>query len=229
LNEWEVDMRRSWRTGGLAAGILGLAILGCDSGSKSKTQSGAEVEETGEDISKNPLGALKQLTQAGQELKEKTEALKNREPVEPVKFDALIALLPEPEGWKAAEPQGQTVNMAEWKISNAKRSYTKGDGAERSTIKLELIDGSYVPMVYAPFTMMSKFSQESTEGYTKGIKIDGQPAMEEWKKKSKRAKIVVLIEDRFLLTVSGRNITPEIAREWAGLVGVGKVAALAKG
>ena len=204
-------------------------VAACDFLSKSKTDSGAEVEQTGTDFKKNPLGALQQLSQAGQELAEKAEEMQNREPVDPVKFDALIALLPEPGDWKADEPKGQTTNMAQWKISNASRSYTKGEGQERSTIKVELVDGSYVPMVYAPFTMMSKFSQESTDGHTKGMKIDGQPAVEEWKKKSKRAKVVVLIDDRFLLTISGNNITPEIARDWVGKVGIGKISALGKG
>jgi hypothetical protein len=61
------------------------------------------------------------------------------------------------------------------------------------------------------------------------MKIDGEPAFEEWKKKSKRAKVVVLIKDRFLLTVSGTNVTPEIARDWVGLVGIKRIAKLGSG
>lgn len=195
---------------------------------KATTASGAEVEETGQDLTRNPLGALGKLAQAGEAMAKKAEEMQKREPVEPVKFDALIAVLPQPEGWTAAEAKGQTTNMAEWKVSTASRRYTRGSGQDAVSLEVQLVDSGYVPMVYAPFTMLSQFSQESTEGHTKGIKVDGQPAVEKWTKKSQRTELTVLIDDRFLLTISGNGVTPELAREWAGLVGIGKISALGK-
>ncbi|HWO11748.1 MAG TPA: hypothetical protein VNN80_19775 [Polyangiaceae bacterium] len=192
------------------------------------TPSSASVEETGKDLSKNPLGALANLASAGKELAAKAEELQKRAPVDPVKFDALIALLPEPAGWKAAEAKGQTTTMASWKISNANRRYTKGEGKDAERVKVDLVDGGYVPMVYASFTVMSKVSQESTEGYTKGITVEGYPAVERWTKKSKRVELTILIADRFLLTISGDDTTPESVREWPGLIGLSKIAALNK-
>lgn len=209
---------------------LAFVILGqaCNRDETSTTGSGAVVKETGSDVGQNPLGALGGLAQAGQELAKKAEDLQKRAPVDPVKFDALIALLPEPAGWTASEPKGQTTTMATWKVSNASRRYSKGTGRDAPRIKLELVDGGYVPMVYAPFTMMSKFSQESTEGHTKGVTVDGHPAVEKWTKKSQHAELTILIADRFLVTISGDDTTPESVREWAGLIGLAKVAALAK-
>jgi hypothetical protein len=95
-------------------------------------------------------------------------------------------------------------------------------------MKVSIVDGSYVPMVYAPFAMMSKFSKEGPDGYSKGLKIDGQPAFEEWKKKSRSSTVTILIEDRFLITLEGRKVDEKTARTWASEIPVKKLAKWAK-
>jgi len=204
-----------------------LALGACNFGSSSsRTESGAAVEESGKELSKNPFKAASQLGDMANKMAEKQKEMENRKPVDPVKFDVLVALLPAPEGWTASEAKGATTTMAEWKISNAERRYEKGEGEARQSITIEIMDGGYVSMVYAPFTMMSMVSHESTEGHSKGITIDGQPAFEEWKKKANDAKVVALVNDRFLVTVDGDNVDPETVRNWVGLVDLKKVAAL---
>ncbi len=201
---------------------------GDESGGDEATRAPA-VQEVGKDLSTPvaALGQLGELAKVGEQIAAKSEELKKRAPVDPVSFRELLPLLPEPEGWEAKEPTGQTSQMGQWKISTASRSYSKGKGKDRSTMKVEIVDGSYLPMVYAPFTVMSQFSRESTTGHTKGLKIDGQPAVEEWKQRGGKAKVLVLVDDRFLLTVSGSNTTTEAVRDWIGQVGVSKLAALA--
>ena len=210
----------------VATALIVLVVCPPGCSKKSKTEGGAEIEETGQELSANPVEAMQQLGEVGKRMADHAQSLKDRPPVDPVKFDVLIAFLPQAEGWTASDPKGATTQMVQWKISNASRSYTKADG---SRIKVELVDGSYVPMVYAPFTAMVNFAQETTEGYTKGIKIDGQPAFEEWKKSGGRAKLNVLVADRFLLKIDGTKVTPELVREWAGKIDLEKLAALAKG
>ncbi len=200
---------------------LSLALGACNFGS-SKSKAEGESEE----LSKNPFKAASQLGDMANKMAEKQKEMANRKPVDPVKFDVLVALLPEPEGWTASEAKGATTAMAEWKVSNAERRYEKGEGDARQTIKVEIMDGGFVPMVYAPFTMMTAFSHESTEGHSKGITIDGQPAFEEWKKKSNDAKVVALVNDRFLVTVDGDNVDTETVREWMAKIDLKKVAAV---
>lgn len=204
-----------------------LLLNACNFGSSSsRTESGAKVEESSEAISKNPFKAASQFGEMASKMAEKQKELADRKPVDPVKFDVLIPLLPEPEGWKATEAKGETTAMGEWKISTASRRYEKGEGDQMQRIKIDIVDGGYVAMVYAPFTMMQGFSHESTEGHSKGITIDGQPAIEEWKKKSNDAKVTALVNDRFLVTVDGDNVDTETIRNWVGLVDLEKVAAL---
>ena len=203
-----------------------LTLAACNRNKTSQTDSGATVEETGEELSKNPFKAMKQIGEAGQKLAEKAEELEKRKPVDPVKYDLMLPLLPAPDGWTAHEAKGETAAMGEWKISTVSRRYEKGEGEARQNMKIEIIDGSYVPMIYMPFTAMTSFATESTEGHKKGVTIDGFPAFEEWTKKSKEAKLTALVEDRFLVTVDGDNVDPETVREWIGLVDLKKVAEL---
>lgn len=186
----------------------------------------SKVEETSEELSKNPFKAMSQMGDMANKMAEKQKEMANRKPIDPVKFDVLIPLLPEPDGWKAGDAKGETTSMGEWKISTASRRYEKGEGDAQQRIKIDIVDGGFVPLVYAPFTMMQSFSHESTEGHSKGITIDGQPAIEEWKKKSNDSKVTVLVNDRFLVTVDGDNMDTEAVRTWVGMVDLKKIAAI---
>lgn len=202
----------------LSAGLL----AGCG---KDEKKNNADVEETGVDISKNPFGALQQLADAGKEMQQKAEEMKEHKPVAPVKFDALIPLLPAPDGWtKNSEPHAQTSQMGEYQISTATQNYEKGEGKERQRMKVSIVDGGYVSMVYAPFLMMSKFSREGTDGHSKGLKVDGHPAFEEWKKNQKRVTLTILVRDRFLITLEGNGVDAEAGRDWAKFIPLNKLA-----
>lgn len=206
-----------------------LLLLGCDKDEKDKADAENDVEETGVDPSKNPFGALKQLADAGKEMQEKAQKMQEHEPVEPVSFKALLPLLPSPKGWeKPKEPHAESTQMGEFRISTATQNYQKTEGKDRQTMKVSIVDGSYVPMVYAPFLMMSKFSREGTDGHSKGLKIGGHQAFEEWKKKPQRVTLTVLVKDRFLVTIEGRNVPANEARKWAKQLPLDKLSQWAK-
>lgn len=204
--------------------VIALALPACNRGGASKSD--GHVEETGKELSGNPFKAMNQLAEAGQKMADKAKEMENRKPVEPVKFDVLLPLLPSPDGWKGDEAKGSTSAMGEFKVTTVSRSYEKSEGGAHSRVRIEIVDGGYVPFVYAGFTMMSQFSHESTEGHSKGIEVDGFPAVEEWKKKQKDAKITALVNDRFLVTVDGDNVDPEVVRDFVAKVDLKKVGAL---
>lgn len=210
--------------------LVAVWLGGCNLGGNSSTQKGAEVEEGKVDPTKSPLAALGQLKKASEELVEtakKMEEQQRKDPVEPLNYQSLVELLPQVDGWKSAEPNGEKSQLGEWKISRASTEYTRSDDEKRSQMKVEIVDGSYVPLVYMPFTTMSKFTTESTTGHKKGLKIRGQPAFEEWARKSERIKLVVLVKDRFIVTIEGRGVDPGAAREWVGRLNLEKLAGMA--
>lgn len=193
--------------------IIGLAA--CSGGSEDAT----EVTEEGVDVSKNPLGALGALAEAGKDLEKLQQEIENMPPAEAVHFAELIKALPDPpSGWTADEPRGSTNQMGDYKMSQASRTYRKEGSNE--TVQLSIDDWAYNQAIYAPFIMQARFSQESTEGYSKGIKMGENPGREEYRNSSQSGQRSVLVEKRFLVKIAINNMTTEAFDAWWSLVKV---------
>ena len=206
--------------------VAALALAGCrGGGGTSKTDEGTTVVEA-KDASNNPFAALQQVSEGMKKASEKLEAAQKRAPVDPVKFDVLLPYLPEAEGWKAAEPKGETVDAAGFKMSTVSRKYSKGEGDAAQTVDVTIFDSGFSPAYVMPFYMAAQVSQESTDGHTKGVEIGGQPGVETWRKKSNDTELQVLVADRFLLTLKGDNVAPEELRNWVDKVDLNKVASI---
>ena len=141
-----------------------------------------------------------------------------RTPVDPLGFQALIGYLPEPRaGFAAADPQGSTTSLPEYKVTIVSRDYRKpgAEGDPEASVTIQITDGGFSEAVSAPFQMMSMMSHESTEGYQKGVTIGGQPGYETWDNRSRRAELNVLVGGRFMLQLSASQVEPEALRAWA--------------
>ena len=176
-----------------------------------------QVTEEGIDIS-NPLGALSALSGMAEEVQKMQEELEAMEPVDPLPFQTLIdEALPEaPSGWTAQKPRGSLNSMGNFQISQASRRYE--NEAEGKTIDVDISDWAFNRAVYAPFFLAANFSQETTEGYNKGIKLGEDPGREEFHYERKRGERTVLYSKRYNIVVKGRGIEPEDLEEWYGLV-----------
>ena len=177
---------------------------------------GDEKTDEGVDVMKDPLGALSALGSLGGELEKLQQELEAMPETEAVSFNELIAALPDPpSGWEAEDAKGETNQMGEFKMSTASRVYTKGE----QRVKVTITDWAFRKVFYMPFIMASKFSQESTEGYSKGITIgEDTPGREEHKTKQKRGKRQVLFHKRYYIEIDQRGGEPEVYDEWWGLV-----------
>ncbi len=197
--------------------VLPLALLlsaGC---------SRKEKPTEGKELSKNPVTALGQITEAAKKASEAAKEASEMKPVDPVSFNALLPLLPPaPAGWTAEEPRGETSSGMGFKVSDAERSYTKGD----QRLHVKILDGAYNALIYAGVTMAAQFSHESTEGYEKGVTIDGNPGVEKWNKASKRGELSVIVGKRFLVEIDASPVEPDFVRTVYAGIDKGKLAAL---
>ncbi len=167
-------------------------------------------EQEGQEISKNPLKAMSQLGEAARKAAEAAKEAEQMKPVDPVKFDQLIPLLPDaPTGWKAEEARGETTSAAGYKVSNVQRSYSKGDGQH---LEVAILDGAFNPVVYASVTMIAQFSHESTEGYEKGVTIDGCPGVEAFRKSGDHSELTAVVAKRYVVSVKGDGVKPDFIR-----------------
>ncbi len=176
----------------------------------------SEVTE-GVDFTKNPLKALGALQDMASEAEKLQQELENMTAVETLHFSQLIKVLPNvPPGWTATEPKGSTTQMGEAKVSNAKREYREEGTNRQVTVSID--DWAFHKLLYMPFFIGSKFSQESTDGYNKGITVGDSPGMENYTFKSKSGKRSLLIHKRYHVQISLRNAEPEGFNTWANRV-----------
>ena len=188
------------------AAILALST-GCGAADGSQSEA-LEVEE-GIDIQKNPLTAVQKLIELGTEANNGDIA--NRESVEPVSFKELIDYLPQaPQGWQALEPKGETNSFGSYGISQVSRVYTQGN----KKMEVSIFDWAFNSALYTPFLLSTEFSQESTESYNKGIKINDIPGREEYIYRNKEGSLNLLVNNRFLVRIDGKNIEDFELREW---------------
>jgi len=168
-----------------------------------------EKTSEGKELSKNPIAALGQISDAAKKAADAAKEASEMKPVDPVSFNALLPLLPAaPAGFTAEEPRGETTAAMGFKISEVERSYTKGD----QHLHVKIVDGAYNAFIYAGVTMAAQFSRESTEGYEKGVTIDGSPGVEKWSKESRRGELTVVVGKRFLVSVDASPVEPDFVR-----------------
>jgi len=190
----------------MIAGLVAALVIAGGCGKKDSSK----IEE-GEQVSSNPIGLARQIAKAGEDLEKIQKELENMKPVEPVHFSELIKFLPEPAtGWEAQAAKGSSNKMGEWSFTQVERDYSQGE----KRIEIQILDWAYHQQLYAAFFVSAAFSQETTEGYNKGIKIGEDPGREEYTTASKDGTLSMLVGKRFFVTVKGNNIEPGELREW---------------
>lgn len=183
----------------------------------------APVSE-GKELSKNPIAAAQQVADAVKKAEAASKEAQETKPVDPVHFSKLIALLPPaPSGWKAeGEPRGETTSAMGFSLSKADRRYSSGE----KHLEVTITDGAYHPQVYAVVTMLAQFSQETTEGWSKGVTLDGNPGVEKWEKESGRCDLTVVVGKRFLVNVDARGVESDFSRKVFASIDRASLAAL---
>ncbi|WP_319421095.1 hypothetical protein [Pleurocapsa sp. FMAR1] len=136
----------------------------------------------------------------------------NRKPVQ-VSFEELIEHLPQPpKGWIAEKFQGETIFLGNYSISQVSQIYTQ----QSKQITIRIFDWAFNSALYTPFLMTTDFSQESTEGYNKSIKIDNISG-KEYTYSSKRS-LNLLVYNKFFVQIEAIKIEKTELREWWQLV-----------
>lgn len=190
----------------LVTAVLAIAT-GC--GNIERLQSEVLEVEEGIDVGENPVAAMQKVIEIGKQIN--NIEIANRDPVEPISFRELIDSFPQaPEGWQALEPEGETNSFGSYSISQASRAYTRGN----KTMEVSIFDWAFNSALYTPFILSTEFSQESTAGYNKGIKIDDMPGREEYSYISKEGSLNLLVDNRFLVRIDGNNIEDSELRKW---------------
>lgn len=200
--------------------VLGTCALVLAAGCRKKE----EPEAEGKELSKNPIAAFGQIQEAVKKAEQAQKEAAQMKPVEPIHFTKLIELLPPaPSGFEAdGEARGETTNAMGFQVSMAERSFS----AEGKSLRVKITDGAFNAPLYTVVTMAAQFARESTEGYEKGVTLDGNPGVEKWQKDGGDASLNVVVGKRYFVEIEGSGITPELVRQVWGSVDRAKLAGL---
>ena len=200
--------------------VLGACALVLSVGCRRKEAPEAE----GKELSKNPIAAFGQIQEAVKKAEQAAKESQDMKAVEPVHFSKLIELLPKAlGGWKAdGEARGETTNAMGFKVSMAEQHFS----AEGKSLRVKITDGAFNAPLYTVITMAAQFARESTEGYEKGVTLDGSPGVEKWRKDGGDAELNVVVGKRYFVEIQGSGITPELVHEVWGSVDRAKLAGL---
>lgn len=206
---------------------IGSLVLVCAAGCGNSQQQQAEeaakkVQEGAEQMQRG----AEQMAQGAQNSQQMAQGFQQmaQGSAKPVEYEALKDLLPQISGWTQSNARGEQISMP-MSYSKAEARYAKDD----SRVELEIVDSALSQMLLAPMTMFlaSGYSERSDDGFKRSTKVGSYPAFEEWRTESKRGEVTALVNNRFIVTAKGNNVTDmDVVRHVVESVDLGKLAAL---
>lgn len=172
----------------LLAIFLSLAVLTWNCASKD-----AEEEP------KNGLEAL-------QKLGEEAERMSKEGPKETVDPKLLKELLPaDADGLKRKEASSEKSAAMGFGVSTAKASY-RDDNGQDIDVNITDVAGMGVALMGMAAWSMASIDKETETGYEKTTEYKGHKAFEKYNTQSKNGEISVIVANRYIVQVEGRDV-----------------------
>lgn len=187
--------------------------------------------EDGEDIKINidlndPAKALEGFADKMEGLADKLQN-GDGEPVEVINFRELKEMLPNRvAGMRLDDSSGETSGALGFKISTATGEYRDDD--ER--IEITIADVGASPMVLMGMAAWSniEFERDSDEGYERTTTIEGYKGYEKYDSEREDGQLSLIINNRFLVKVEGRNVSEKDLRSALRKIDLGDLERLSK-
>ena len=149
------------------------------------------------------------------------------EPAEPADSSKLLPFLPEKvDGYVAEKPQGSTSTAMGFQLTEVSRVYHKGSEDGDETVTVKLTDGAGNQFFTAAHAAMGEFKTENAEGYEKGLKLDGFPAIERYTPESRDGSLTVYVASRYLVEIDIDGLDSKEMRVWWKKLDARKLATL---
>ena len=218
---------------------LGLVVTSCFSLSKEKEGEKVEIDydsdsddEMSINIDSEEDGDVKiniDLSDPVKSLEGLADKLQNGdgEEVEVINFRELKEMLPNRvAGMKLDDSSGETAGALGFKISKAEGEYQDGD----KEMQINIADVGASPMVLMGMAAWSnvEFERDSDEGYERTTTIDGHKAYEKYDSDRENGQIALIINNRFLVSVEGRNVSEKDLKSALNKIDLGDLEKLSR-
>ena len=191
----------------IACLCLSIALFqGCDGSSHEENKAQQGVTEDTND----PSGEPKNLEEAMDEVQKALQG--DGEKKEVVDFRKLKELLPEKlAGLERTAYRGEKAGALGFNLSTASAEY--GDGNQE--LEATIVDFAGVVSALMGMAAWStvEMDREDENGYERTTKIEGYKAFEKYNSQARSGELSVLVEDRFIVTLKGRNIDEKAFRK----------------
>jgi len=167
-----------------------------------KADAEAEFKENINNAKDNLGGAIGNLGDAISSLKKKHSV----EEKEPVNFRDIKKILPnDMAGLEQIDSEGQTSGFMGFKFSTAKAIYKE----DKSKLEVKIVDIAGIGKLASKMANWSNLDidKESKDGYERTTTIDGHKAYEKYDARTKKGKVAMIIDDRFIIDIEGRSVT----------------------
>jgi len=146
---------------------------------------------------------------------------------EPVNFRELKGLLPESlPGFKRTSATGEKAGAMGMVVSHADGEYS-GDGGAHLSVKITDIGNVTGPLgLGLAGWAMVEIDRETETGYEKSTVLGGNKAFEKYDSRSKHGEVNVLVGNRFVVEVKGRDVKMDDMKTVAGKLDLAKLASL---
>lgn len=184
---------------------LPVVILAC-----ALLAAGCLDESTKQSISQLTQNA-QQMQQGAEEMGRSLQAMQNNnaEPVEPVDFRALRDLIPSSlNGLEEIDREGARNSMGGFTLVQASAQF---EGTNREHLEIEIIDIGGAPglSVLGMGMVAMDIDRESSTGFERTGTYQDHRLYEKFEETNGRGEKVVLVDNRFVVKVSGRNTSNE--------------------
>lgn len=187
-------------------------------------------EASGQSASQNAVQSMAEMGKRMEEMGKKMEEQKNRK-VEPVNFRKLRVLLPEAVGdsLERTAMEGQTGGAMGMNVSTTEATYESGgEGTGRHRVEIKITDmgamSGFGAMGFG-WAMMN-IDKESSSGYEKTTEHAGYKAHEKYDRNRRRGEMQVLVADRFVVEVTGRDVEMDAVKDALGQIDLSALAAM---
>lgn len=144
---------------------------------------------------------------------------------EVVNFRELKKLLPESMmGMERTEFSGEKAGAFGFNMSNAQAKYQEGD--KRIEVNIVDVAGVSAAMMGMASWATIEVDRESNEGYERTTTIDGHKAFEKYNTRQKSGELNLIVSERFIVSLEGRNIEEGDLRKALDQLSINKLAGL---
>jgi hypothetical protein len=146
---------------------------------------------------------------------------------EPVNFRELKGLLPEAlPGFKRTSATGEKAGAMGMVVSHADGEYS-GDGGAHLSVRITDIGNVTGPLgLGLAGWAMVEIDRETETGYEKSTVLGGNKAFEKYDSRSKHGELNVLVGNRFVIEVKGRDVKMDDMKAVAGKLDLAKLSSL---